>query len=97
MSENAKLAKLLDWLDSTGRSKAWFARTIRYCYQTTWMQLAGMSPLTERFVVHCFSNIPDLPADILQRHGYYKDRDRIIKIIPLEEAESEVGQDAISG
>ncbi len=96
MNETAKLTKLLDWLDSSGRSKAWFARTIGYCYQTTWMQLAGMSPLTERFVVHCFSNIPDLPRDILQEHGYYKHGNHLLKIIPLQEAESEEADDATS-
>ncbi|MGD2105955.1 MAG: hypothetical protein PVJ55_12665 [Anaerolineae bacterium] len=98
MDQTSKLTKLLEWLNSTGRTKAWFARTVGYCYQTTWMQLAGMSPLTERFVVHCFSNIPDLPADVFQEHGYYKDGHRIIKVIPMQKAESEgAEEDTVSG
>ena len=87
MNEHSKLAKLLAWLASTGRSKAWFARTIGYSYQETWAKLEGTSNLTDRFVVACFSHVEDLPSDIFGAHGYLKQRRYAIKAMPLEEAE----------
>lgn len=94
MNENTKLIRLLDWLESSGRSKAWFARTIGYSYQTNWDKLEGNSPLNDQYVTRCFSNVPDLPDDIFEEHGYRKDGNRIIKVIWLEEAKSEVGEKA---
>lgn len=84
MEENSRLTKLLDWLASTGRTKAWFARTIGYCYQTAWMQLEGSATLTERFVVACFERIPELPGDIFEAHGYVREDGVVWKKIPLK-------------
>ncbi len=95
MSDNSKLTELLEWLESTGRTKAWFARRVGYSYQTTWDKLEGTSPLNDRFVVRCFANVPALPGDILQEHGYRKDGDQIIKVIPLPTAPPETEEKAI--
>jgi hypothetical protein len=95
MNDNSKLTRLLEWLESTGRTKAWFARQVGYSYQTTWDKLEGLSPLNDRFVVLCFSNVPALPGDILEEHGYRKDGDQLIKVIPLQGAEREEGENTV--
>ncbi|MGD2105953.1 MAG: hypothetical protein PVJ55_12655 [Anaerolineae bacterium] len=77
---------LLDWMRSGGRSIIWVAAQIQYSYQHTWQVLHGRAPVTERFVLHCFSNLPDLPADVFEEDGYVLASDGSVhKSIPLPE------------
>lgn len=84
MSETLVLTKLVGWLKATGRSKAWFARTVGYSYQTVWGKLQGSEPLTDRFVVACFVYILDLPADVFEAQGYVRGDGFVYKRILLE-------------
>ena len=78
---------LLEWVHSGGRTVAWIADRIQYSYQQTWSILHGRAPITERFVVRCFSNIPGLPADVFEEHGYVLEDDGFVyKRIPLNKA-----------
>ena len=84
MDDNLQLAKLLEWLKATGRSKAWLKRAVGYSYQQTHDKLSGRSPLNDRFVVACFESVPDLPADIFEAQGYVRGDGHVYKRIPLE-------------
>lgn len=77
---------LLEWVRGGGRTVAWLANRIQYSYQRTWAVLHGRVPITERFVMQCFSNIPELPADVFEEHGYTLGDDGFVyKRIPLNE------------
>jgi len=76
--------KFAEWLEATGRSKAWLSRTIGYAYQTVWSKLVGETGLTDEFVTRCFSRIPDLPQDIFKDQGYMRGDGVVYKMIPLE-------------
>jgi len=84
MSENLALRKLVEWLKATGRSKAWFADQVGYSYQTAWGKLQGSEPLTDRFVVACFVQISDLPADVFEAQGYVRGDGFVYRRIRLE-------------
>jgi hypothetical protein len=84
MNEDSQLTKFLDWLEETGRSKAWVHRQTGYSYQQTHAKLAGKSPLNDAFVVACFKGIPDLPADIFKAQGYVREDGVVCKRIALE-------------
>jgi hypothetical protein len=86
MKDNGRLTELDEWLAATGRSKAWLSRTIGYSAQTVWSKISGDTPLNDRFVVRCFSRIPDLPADVFKEQGYVRGNGAVYKEIPLEEA-----------
>lgn len=81
MTENGALTKLLEWLKSSGRTQAWFARQVGYSYQTTWGKLNGREALTDRFVQACFQKIPDLPPNIFEAKGYVFDGEAVLKRI----------------
>ena len=83
MDENLQLTQLLEWLSESGRTKAWFAKSVGYSYQQAWAKLAGKSPLNERFVMKCFRGIPDLPPDIFETRGYMRGDGVVYKRIPL--------------
>ena len=77
---------LFEWLRSGGRSVVWVADQIQYSYQHTWDVLHGRGPVTERFVVRCFANIPELPKDVFEEHGYILESDGFVrKRIPFKE------------
>lgn len=84
MGEKWGLTKLVEWLRVTGRSKAWFARQVGYSYQTAWGKLKGSEPLTDRFVVACFVEIPDLPGDVFEAQGYVREDGFVYRRIALE-------------
>lgn len=83
MPKHPKLTKLDQWLQETGRKKTWFARAIGYSYQGCWCTRAGVTGLTEQFVLACFRRFPDMPPDIFKEHGYVRDGDCVYKQIPL--------------
>jgi hypothetical protein len=75
---------LLEWVRSGGRTIAWVADQIQFSYQYTWDVLHGRAPVTECFVVRCFCNLPGLPADVFEEHGYALESDGFVhKRIPL--------------
>jgi hypothetical protein len=83
MKEMKQLVRLEEWLKATGRKKTWFARTIGYSYQMLWSKIAGVSYLTDDFVVACFERCPDMPYDIFIEHGYIRDDNFVYRRIPL--------------
>ena len=83
MEELSELTALLEWLESSGRSKAWFARQVGFSYQGLWNKLRGHTALTDLFVARCFARVPELPPDIFDEHGYMRDGDFVYKRIPL--------------
>jgi len=84
MGAYPKLEALMAWLRRDGRSVKWLAHKVGYSYQQTSAKLHGHSPLTDTFVVRCFSRIPELPGDIFAAHGYVVDGRDVLKRIPLE-------------
>lgn len=84
MARQGELKRLLAWLDEGGRTVKWFASKVGYSYQSTWNKIHGHGPITELFVVRCFSRIPELPSDTFERFGYCCDDMGLVKLIPLE-------------
>ena len=79
-----KETALLEWVRSGGRTITWVADQIQYSYQQTWTVLHGRAPVTERFVVQCFCNLPGLSADVFEEQGYVLESDGFVhKRIPL--------------
>lgn len=91
MNQNGRLVKFEEWLEETGRSKAWLSRVIEYSYQTVWSKISGDTPLNDQFVVRCFSRIPDLPKDVFKDQGYMRGDGAVYKEIPLETASEPSG------
>lgn len=58
---------------------------VAHSYHGTWAKLHGVNPLTDRLVMLCFANIPELSADIFAAHGYIRQDKCVIRRIPLEE------------
>ena len=81
------LKALLKWLKDSGRSIAWLARVIDRSYQTTWNKLHGVKPLTDDFVIRCFSRLRELPPNVFEAHGYWREGNQVVKSIPLPPAE----------
>jgi len=79
----ARLSKLEEWLDATGRKRTWFARAIGYSYQMLWSKIAGITGLTDDFVVQCFQRFPELPPDIFEEQGYIRHEGFVYRRIPL--------------
>jgi hypothetical protein len=79
----ARLSKFEEWLKTTGRKKTWFARAIGYSYQALWCKITGFTGLTDDFVVKCFQEFPDMPADIFADQGYTRRGDFVYRWIPL--------------
>jgi len=85
--EMPKKTALLEWVRTGGRTVAWVADQIQYSYQQTWIVLHGRAPVTERFVVQCFSNLPGLPPDVFEEQGYVLESDGFVyKRIPSTKA-----------
>jgi hypothetical protein len=79
----ARLGKLEDWLKTTGRKKTWFAKVIGISYQALWCKITGFTGLTDDFVVKCFQEFPDMPADIFADQGYTRRGDFVYRQISL--------------
>ncbi|MBM4467716.1 MAG: hypothetical protein FJ014_19565 [Chloroflexi bacterium] len=58
-----------------------------YSYQVAWARLHDVSPSTDRFVISCFANIRELPADIFAAHGYIRQEKCVIEHILLAGSE----------
>jgi hypothetical protein len=81
---------LLEWVRSSGRTITWIADQIQFSYQYTWDVLHGRAPVTESFVMQCFRNLPRLPADLFEEHGYVLESDGFVhKRIPLRRRSGE--------